>query len=274
MAYSKEVLAALQEKAKTIRRHIISMVTEAASGHPGGSLSAAEIITALYFAEMKIKPEDPAWPERDRFVLSKGHAAPVLYAALAERGYFPVEELKTLRKIDSRLQGHPARGKIPGIEFSTGSLGQGFSGAVGMALGGKLDRKDFRVYALLGDGELQEGQIWEAAMAAAHYQLDNLTAILDHNHFQIDGRIEDVLSPEPAGEKWRAFGWQTIVVDGHNFEELGQAFAQAKTTKGKPTIIIAETVKGKGVSFMEGQAGWHGKAPSREEAERALAELA
>ncbi|MGI6065834.1 MAG: transketolase [Bacillota bacterium] len=270
---NQDTVGMLTEKAREIRKDIISMLAEAGSGHPGGSLSAADILTVLYFYEMKIDPDNPHLPDRDRFVLSKGHAAPVLYAALAERGYFPKEELLTLRKIGSRLQGHPDMKKVPGVEISTGSLGQGLSAANGMALAGKLDEKSYRVYVLIGDGESQEGQIWEAAMLAAHYKLDNLTAILDHNGLQIDGKISEVMSPEPLDEKWRAFGWHVEVIDGHNMEEIAAALAKAKTVKGKPTMIIAETVKGKGVSFMEDAAGWHGVAPKPEEAEKALAEL-
>ncbi|WP_031514036.1 transketolase [Desulfofalx alkaliphila] len=270
----KKMTVQLEDKAKAIRRHIVTMLGEAGSGHPGGSLSAADLVAALYFKVMRVDPEDPQNPDRDRFVLSKGHGAPVLYAALAERGFFPVEDLKTLRKLGSKLQGHPDMRKVPGVDMSTGSLGQGLSVANGMALAGKLDKKDFRVYVLLGDGEIQEGQIWEAAMAAAHYKLDNLTAFLDHNKMQIDGNIEEVMSPEPVADKWRAFGWHVIEIDGHNMEQILNAIEEAKKTAGKPTIIVAKTVKGKGVSFMEDQVGWHGKAPSPEQVEEALKELA
>ncbi|MDN5363281.1 MAG: transketolase [Eubacteriales bacterium] len=263
----------LVEKARRIRCHIIRMVGEAASGHPGGSLSAVEILTALYFREMRVKPEDPTWPERDRFVLCKGHASPLLYAVLAERGFFPVEELKTFRRINSRLQGHPDMRKVPGVEMSTGSLGQGLSVANGMALAARLDGLDYRVYALLGDGEIQEGQVWEAAMAAAHYRLDNLVAFLDHNGLQIDGRIQDVMSPEPVEEKWRAFGWHVLRIDGHDYGAIFAALAEARQTKGRPTMIIADTVKGKGVSFMENDPSWHGLPPTREQMAKALAEL-
>lgn len=266
--------AQLSDKAKQIRRHIIEMITEAKSGHPGGSLSAVEIVTALYFKEMKIDPANPTWSERDRFVLSKGHAAPVLYAALAERGFFPTEELLTLRKINSRLQGHPDMKKVPGVDMSTGSLGQGISTAVGMALAGQLDQKNYRVYVLLGDGESQEGQVWEAAMAAGHYHLDNLTVFLDYNGLQIDGPCETVMTVEPEADRFRAFGWHVLEIDGHSFPEILAAIEEAKGTKGKPTLIVAKTVKGKGVSFMENQVGWHGNPPSREQAEQALAELA
>jgi len=263
----------LKSMAKQLRIDIIEMLTESKSGHPGGSLSACEILTALYFKEMNIDPKNPDWEDRDRFVLSKGHGAPVLYAALAEKGYFPKEELMHLRKIDSMLQGHPDMKGTKGVDMSTGSLGQGIAAANGMALAGKLDNKDYRVYALIGDGECQEGIVWEAAMFAAHYKLDNLTVFLDHNGLQIDGRNEDVMNIEPIDEKFKAFGWNVINIDGHNFEEIISAIEEAKNTSGKPTMIIANTVKGKGVSFMEDQAGWHGKAPSKEEAEQALKEL-
>ncbi len=259
--------------ARRLRRHIISMVGAAGSGHPGGSLSAVEIVVSLYFGVMRLDPERPDWPQRDRFVLSKGHAAPVLYAALAERGYFPVEKLNTLRQLGSPLQGHPDRKALPGVEVSTGSLGHGLTVANGMALAARLDKADYRVYVLLGDGELQEGMVWEGAMAAAHYKLDNLTAIIDHNHLQIDGAVEEVMSPEPLAEKFRAFGWETRTIDGHDFSQIMAALQWARQVQGKPAVIIAETVKGKGVSFMENQAGWHGKAPKAEEVERALAEL-
>jgi transketolase len=263
----------LKEKAKLVRQDIIRMLYHAGSGHPGGSLSCADIMTALYFSEMNIDPEKPDMAGRDRFVLSKGHAAPAQYAAMAERGYFPVEELNTLRKMGSRLQGHPSMHKLPGIEISTGSLGQGISAAVGMAIAGKLDESSARVYTILGDGEIQEGMVWEAAMAAAHYKLDNLCAVLDNNGLQIDGRNDDVMTVQPLDEKFRAFGWNVICIDGHDMEQILDAFAKAREFKGKPTIIIAKTVKGKGVSFMEDQAGWHGKAPNLEQAEQAMAEL-
>lgn len=263
----------LQEKAKIIRRHIITMVGAAGSGHPGGSLSAADIVTYLYFKELKIDPENPQWPDRDRFVLSKGHGAPVLYAALAERGFFPVAELVNLRKIGSPLQGHPDMRRVPGVEMSTGSLGTGFSTALGMALGTRLDQRKSRIYVLLGDGEVQEGQVWEAAMAAAHYKLDNLTAILDYNGLQIDGAVSEVMSVEPLADKWRAFGWEVLETDGHDFIGISEAIEQAKKIKGRPTIIIAKTIKGKGVSFMENEADWHGSAPNQEQVEQALKEL-
>ena len=262
-----------QEIASRVRVDIVKAVHSAGSGHPGGSLSAADIVTALYFKEMNIDPANPKMEGRDKFVLSKGHAAPVQYAALAERGYFPVEDLLTLRKMGSKLQGHPNRDKVPGIEMSTGSLGQGFSVCVGMALANKMDNDPGRIYALLGDGELQEGLIWEAAMAAGHYKLDNLVAIVDWNGLQIDGNNDDVITVKPIDEKFEAFGFNVIVIDGHNFEEIFAAFDAARACKGKPTAIIAKTHKGQGVSFMEDQAGWHGKAPNEEEAKQATAEL-
>jgi len=263
----------LKRIANTLRQDIISMLVTSKSGHPGGSLSAAEILATLFFREMRVKPEDPRWADRDRFILSKGHAAPVLYAALAEKGYFPKEELQGLRQTGRMLQGHPDMKKTPGVDMSTGSLGQGLSAANGMALAGKLDGKDYRVFALLGDGEMAEGQIWEAAMAAAHYKLDNVTAVLDFNGLQIDGTTDSVMCSTPLTDKWRAFCWHVIEVDGHDVDALIGAFAEAKQVKGKPTIIIAKTVKGKGVSFMEDQAGWHGNAPSAEQGEQALKEL-
>ncbi len=255
----------IDRRVKAVRRHIVAMITEAKSGHPGGSLSAADILVTLYFAELNVDPRNPAAPGRDRFVLSKGHAAPVLYATLAEKGFFPIDELMTLRKLGSRMQGHPDMKGIPGVDMSTGSLGQGLSAANGMALAGCLDGRDYRVYALLGDGELEEGQVWEAAMFASHYKLDNLTAIVDNNGLQIDGAISEVLSPLPIPDKWRAFGWNVIVVDGHDPNAIYQAVQTAKTVKGKPTAIIARTIKGKGVSCMENVAEWHGKAPTAEE---------
>jgi transketolase len=263
----------LQKIAQTVRQHIIRQTYNAGSGHPGGSLSAADLLTALYFSEMNIDPKDPAMKGRDRFVLSKGHAAPALYACLAERGFFPVEDLVTLRKMGSKLQGHPSMVLLPGVEMSTGSLGQGISAATGMALAGKLDGDPGRVYALLGDGELQEGMVWEAAMAAGHYKLDNLCAIVDHNGLQIDGRNEDVMNVMPIAEKFAVFGWNVLEIGGHDFEQILDAFDMAKKCKGMPTVIVAETVKGKGVSFMENQAGWHGKAPNEEQAKQAMEEL-
>ena len=266
-------LSLVQQKAKKIRQHIVKMVGAAGSGHPGGSLSAADILAYLYFKELNVDPNNPQMADRDRFVLSKGHAAPVLYGALAEKGFFPIEDLAGLRKINSYLQGHPDMKKTPGVEMSTGSLGTGFSTSIGMALAAKLDKKDYRIYVMLGDGEVQEGQVWEAAMAASHYKLDNLVAILDYNGLQIDGDITEVLSPEPLNDKWRAFGWEVLEIDGHNLEEIDQAYTKAKTIQGKPVMILAKTIKGKGVSFMENEAGWHGTAPKPEEVARALAEL-
>ena len=263
----------LEETACQIRINIINMLEESQSGHPGGSLSLAEIMSVLYFKEMKIDPSNPRWEDRDRFVLSKGHGAPVLYAALAERGFFPKEELNNLRKINSMLQGHPDMKGTPGVDMTTGSLGQGLSAANGMALAGKIDKKDFRVYSIIGDGECQEGLIWEAAMLAAHYKLDNLTVFLDHNGLQIDGKNKDIMNIEPIDDKFKSFGWNVLKIDGHSIDEIIEAIDEAKKTKGQPTIIIADTFKGKGVSFMENQAGWHGKAPSAEEACKALEEL-
>ncbi|MBR3402244.1 MAG: transketolase [Parasporobacterium sp.] len=260
--------------ANEIRKGIVTAVHSAGAGHPGGSLSSADILTFLYFEEMnRIDPKDPHNPERDRFVLSKGHAAPVLYATLAEKGFFPKEDLLTLRKIDSYLQGHPDMNKVPGVDMSTGSLGQGFSTAVGMALAGKMDQKDYRVYALLGDGEIQEGQIWEASMFAGHRKLDNLVAILDYNGLQIDGKTSDVCDPNPVDKKFEAFNFHVIYADAHDFDSLRAAFEEARKTKGMPSAIIAKSTKGKGVSFMENNAGWHGKAPNDEEYKQAMAEL-
>jgi len=259
--------------ARKLRRHIISMTGKAGSGHPGGSLSAVEIVTALYFGLLRHNPKDPRWPDRDRFILSKGHAAPLLYAALAECGYFPVEELATLRQLDSRLQGHADRTATPGVEMSAGALGQGLSFAVGVALAGRLNLQEYRVYVLLGDGECDEGQVWEAAMAAAHFKLANLVAIVDNNGQQIDGWNRDVMNLDPFNEKWRAFGWRVIEVDGHDLAQLIGAFDQAKLIKGQPVVIIAHTVKGKGVSFMENNPDFHGKAPTADEVAIALKEL-
>lgn len=270
----EEKICELADKTKAIRRNIVSMIHAAQSGHPGGSLSAAEILASLYFGIMRVDPQNPQWEERDRFVLCKGHAAPVLYATLAERGFFPVEELSTLRRINSRLQGHPDMKGIPGVDMSTGSLGQGLSSANGMALAAKLDGKAWRVYALMGDGEQQEGQVWEAAMAAAHYKLDNVTAFVDFNGLQIDGCIDKVMSPLPLVDKWKAFGWHVISIDGHDVAAIIRAVAEAKETKGKPTVIIANTIKGKGVCAMENIADWHGKAPNQAELDTALKELA
>ena len=263
----------LEEKAKEIRKGIIEAVYSGKSGHPGGSLSIADIMTVLYFKELNINPENPKDKNRDRLVLSKGHCAPALYSALANRGYFEVEELKSLRKIESRLQGHPDMNKIPGVDMTTGSLGQGLSAANGMAIAGKLDNKDYRVYCILGDGEIEEGQIWESAMASSKYQLDNLCVIVDNNNLQIDGSIEEVMSSYPIDEKFKSFGFQVINIDGHNIQEIIDAFDVAKNVKDKPTCIIAKTIKGKGVSFMENQVGWHGKAPNEEEYIQAMEEL-
>lgn len=263
----------LQRMANEVRKGIVTAVYEAHSGHPGGSLSAADIFTYLYFEEMNIDPEDPGREDRDRFVLSKGHTAPGLYSALAHRGYFPVEDLSTLRHLGSYLQGHPCMQETPGVDMSSGSLGQGISAAMGMALAAKMDRKDYRVYTLLGDGELQEGQVWEAAMFAGHRKLDNLTVIVDNNGLQIDGSVEDVCSPYPIDRKFRAFHFHVICIDGNDMDALRRAFMEARETKGMPTAIICRTVKGKGVSFMEYAAGWHGKAPNDEEYKLAMEEL-
>ena len=255
------------------RKHAITGIFNAASGHPGGSLSIADILSVLYFEEMNINPENPKDPDRDRFVLSKGHCAPVLYGILAERGYFPVEKCAELRKIDSNMQGHPDMKGIPGVDMSTGSLGQGISAANGMALSAKLDNKDFRVYTILGDGEIEEGQVWEAAMFAAHYKLDNLTAFVDNNGLQIDGDIAEVMNSYPIDEKFKAFNWHVITIDAHDYDQIRSAIAEAKSVKGKPTVIIAKSIKGKGVSFMENQAAWHGNAPKADQYEQAIAEL-
>lgn len=264
----------LQKMANEVRKGIVTGVHAAKAGHPGGSLSAADLFTYLYFEEMNVDPKNPQDPDRDRFVLSKGHTAPGLYATLAHKGYFPVEDLVTLRHIGSHLQGHPCMQHTPGLDMSSGSLGQGISAAVGMALSAKLRNKSYRVYTLLGDGEIQEGQVWEAAMFAGFHKLDNLVLIVDNNGLQIDGKIEDVCSPYPIDEKFRAFNFHVIdVADGNDMEQLRQAFAEARSTKGMPTAIIAHTVKGKGVSFMEDQAGWHGKAPNDEEYQIAMADL-
>ncbi len=263
----------LMATACKVRMGIIEGTYGAKAGHPGGSLSATEAFTYLYFKEMNVDPKNPKWADRDRFVLSKGHTAPGLYAALAHKGFFPVEDLPTLRHIGSYLQGHPNMNETPGVDMSTGSLGQGISAAAGMALAAKYQGKDCRVYTLLGDGEIQEGQVWEACMFAAHYKLDNFCAIIDNNGLQIDGAVADVMSPYPIDEKLKAFGFEVTVVDGHDFEQLEAAFAQARATKGKPFAIIMKTVKGKGVSFMENNAGWHGKAPNDEEYAQAMAEL-
>ena len=263
----------LQKTANEVRKGIVTAVHSAKAGHPGGSLSAADLFTYLYFEEMNIDPKDPKKADRDRFVLSKGHTAPGLYSTLANRGYFPVEDLKTLRHLGSYLQGHPDMKHIPGVDMSSGSLGQGISAAVGMALAAKMDQADYRVYTLLGDGEIQEGQVWEAAMFAGHRKLDNLVVIVDNNGLQIDGKIEDVCSPYPIDKKFEAFNFHVINADGNDFDQLDAAFKEAKATKGMPTAIVMKTVKGKGVSYMENSAGWHGKAPNDEEYEIAMADL-
>lgn len=263
----------LEKTANEVRKGIVTAVHSAKSGHPGGSLSAADIYTYLYFKEMNIDPKDPRKPDRDRFVLSKGHTAPGYYSTLAHRGFFPVEDLTTLRHTGSYLQGHPNMNEIPGVDMSSGSLGQGISAAVGMALSAKLSNESYRVYTLLGDGELQEGQVWEAAMFAGHRQLDNLVVIVDNNGLQIDGNIADVCSPYPIDKKFEAFNFNVINIAGHDFEQIEAAFTQARQTKGKPTVIIAKTVKGKGVSFMENNAGWHGKAPNDDEYAIAMKDL-
>ena len=270
--HDENLIKEIKRKALEIRKWVIESVYRAGSGHPGGSLSIADIIACLYFHEMRHNPKDPKWPDRDRLVLSKGHAAPALYAALALAGYFPVEELKNLRKIGHFLQGHPCMKKVPGVDMSTGSLGHGLSVAVGMAIAGKLDGKDYRVFAILGDGEVQEGEIWEAANTASHYKLDNLIAILDRNKLQIDGPTEEVMHIEPLPWRWQAFGWDVVEIDGHNVEEILDTFHEIKLNE-KPTIIIAHTIKGKGVSFMEGTLSFHGKPPSEEQYLRAMSEL-
>ena len=271
MENSKEL--SLKRLANNVRLGIIEGVYNAASGHPGGSLSIADIITYLYFEEMNIDPKDPKMESRDRFVLSKGHTAPALYSVLAERGFFDKEELKTLRKTTSRLQGHPDMKGTPGVDMSTGSLGLGISAACGMALSAKVYGKDYRVYSILGDGETEEGQVWEAAMFAAHYKLDNLVAIVDWNGLQIDGPIAEVMNPAPHAEKYAAFGWHVISIDAHDFNQIEAAFKEARTVKGKPTVIIATSVKGKGVSYMENQCGWHGQAPKEDQYKIAVDEL-
>ena len=265
----------LENIARRLRRHALRSIAQANSGHPGGSLSAAEIVTALYFGGvLKHDPDRPDWPDRDRFILSKGHGAPILYAALAERGYFPVDELPTLRQVNSRLQGHPVQGITPGVEASTGSLGQGLSIGIGHAIAGRLDGKLYRTWVVLGDGECQEGQVWEAAMAAPNYELDTLTAIVDFNRYQLDGAVEDIQSLEPFADKWRAFGWNVLEIDGHDMTAVLDAMHQAMQHRDSPTCIIATTVKGKGVSFMEHNNEFHGKAPSKEQLEVALTQLA
>jgi transketolase len=268
-----EVIAELEAMARNIRQDIIEMIYAVQSGHPGGSLSATDIVTALYFHFMRVDPANPNWEQRDRFVLSKGHACPVWYSALAEKGFFPKEELLTLRKINSRLQGHPVMGKPPGIDITTGSLGQGLSLGVGMAMGLELDGGDARVYVLISDGELNEGQVWEAALAAAKFNLDNLIVILDYNNLQLDGWCNDVMPIEPIADKWRAFNWEVFEMDGHNMGEIIQTIKIAQSIKSRPSIIIAHTIKGKGVSYMENKCEWHGKPPNDEQYEQAIREL-
>ena len=268
----KSKLQALAVNATKARLYAVQMVHDAASGHPGGSLSCLDVLTTLYFDVMKVDPKNPQDPDRDRFVMSKGHCSPAMYPVLALRGFFPVERLKEFRRIDAHMSGHVEM-HVPGVDMSTGSLGQGISTAVGMALGGKLNKKDYRVYAILGDGELAEGQVWEAMMAAAKYKLDNLCACVDVNGLQIDGRTADVMPTEPLDKKFEAFGWHVIKIDGHNYEEIEKAYQEAAATKGQPTMILAKTIKGKGVSFMEDDAGWHGKAPNDEQMAQAKAEL-
>ena len=263
----------LKLRAKEIRKDIVEEVYSANSGHPGGSLSIADIMAVLYFNELRIDEKNPRWEDRDRLVLSKGHCSPALYAALAERGYFEKEKLKSFRKLDSNLQGHPDLNKVPGVDMTSGSLGQGLSSANGMAIAGKMDSKNYRVYVILGDGEIEEGQIWEAAMTANKYKLDNLCVIVDNNNLQIDGTIEEVMSSYPIDKKFESFGFHVINIDGHNYEEILNAFNEAKNIKGKPTCIVAKTIKGKGVSFMEDRAEWHGKAPSVEQYAKAMEDL-
>ena len=263
----------LEKMAVIIRCDIIDMICTAAAGHPGGSLSAADVVTALYFRVMRIDPERPDWPDRDRFILSKGHACPVWYAALAERGYFDKSHLKTLRQMGSILQGHPDMLKTPGIDMTAGSLGHGLPAGLGMALSGKLQQKDYQVFVIIGDGESQEGSIWEASMAAPNFKLDNLTAILDYNHLQNDYSVDDIMPIHPVVDKWRAFGWHVIDIDGHNMSQVVAALEEAKSHTGVPTMIVANTVKGKGVSYMENVCEWHGKAPCQEEADQAIEEL-
>jgi transketolase len=266
-------IAGLQDKAHLLRQDIVRMIGAAGSGHPGGSLSAIDILTALYFNVMRHDPARPQWPDRDRFVLSKGHGAPALYSVLARAGYFSPHLLPTLRKLDSPLQGHPEMGKLPGVEASTGSLGQGLSIGAGMALAARIDRKDYRVYVMIGDGEIDEGQVWEAALSSPYYRLDNLTAIIDYNGQQLDGWVKDIMELEPLKEKWHSFGWHVIEIIGHDFQQILKAFDEAKSVSGKPSVVIAKTVKGKGVSFMENNLEFHGMAPNAEQLEKALQEL-
>lgn len=273
MGFDRSLIEALEERAQQLRVHVVRMTHAAGSGHPGGSLSATDVVAALYFHVLRVDPENPAWPDRDRFVLSKGHAAPVLYAALAERGFFPPSDLLTLRKLGSHLQGHPEYGTTPGVEACAGAEGHGLSIGVGMALAARLDGRDYRTYVMVGDGENDVGETWEAAMTAAHFRLDNLTAIVDRNGIQQEGRTEEIMSLEPLTDKWRAFGWHVIELDGHDVEAILGGIEEAKGTRGRPTVLIAHTVKGKGVSYMEHNVRFHGVAPTDEELEQALAEL-
>lgn len=273
MSQSVEKVKELQQIARDLRRDVIYMVSKAKSGHVGGSLSAAEIVTALYFSEMRVAPEQPRWPDRDRFVMSKGHCCPILYAALCRKGYFGREVLDTLREVHSPLQGHPDMRKTPGLDMSSGSLGNGLSIGLGMALASRANEKDYRVYVLMGDGEQEEGAIWEAAMAASHMKVDNLVGIVDCNKLQLIGRVEDVMNIAPLAEKWRAFGWNVLEINGNDMEAVLDALDKVRDVKGKPSVILADTVKGKGVSFMENQVQWHSKAPNEEEAARAIREL-
>lgn len=266
-------IKSMEERAKVIRRHVIRMLAKAGSGHPGSSLSTVDLLVTLFYNKSRHNPQKPAWPDRDRFIMSKGHGCPALYAVLAEMGYFGIDKLDTLRQFGSILQGHPCMKTTPGIEISGGSLGQGLSVGLGIALAAKLDKKDYRTYVMLGDGEIEEGQVWEAAMAASHYKADNLCAIIDQNGLQIDGFIHEIMSSYPIPDKWRGFGWHVIEINGHDFKAILSAYDEAEKIKGRPTVIVAKTIKGKGVSFMENQVDWHGKVPTKEEAERALAEL-
>ncbi len=270
--YTDKQIKELEDKAKKIRRLIIQMLAKAGSGHPGGSLSSTDLVTALFFSVLKHNPKDPSWPDRDRFHMSKGHCCPLWYAVLSELGYFPQEKIFTLRQLGSMLQGHPDR-RTPGVEVASGSLGQGLSVCLGISLASRIDKRDYRVYCLMGDGETQEGNIWEAAMAISHYKCDNICAILDYNGYQIDGKTNEVMNLEPVTDKWKAFGWHTIEINGHNMKEILQAYQEAKETLGRPSIIIAHTIKGKGVSFMENVVDFHGRTPTKEEAEIALKEL-
>ena len=272
--HTEQLILDLEKRARAIRRAVVTMVHRAGSGHPGGSLSATDFLAALYFHQLRIDPTQPQWPERDRFILSKGHAAPALYAALAMRGFFPESELATLRQLDSRLQGHPDRNKTPGVEMTAGALGHGVSIGAGLALAARLNGAGHRTYVLLGDGEIQAGVVWEGAMTAAKYRLDNLTAILDLNGVQLDGMVADIMPLDPVVEKWRAFGWHVLEIDGHNMRQILEALDEVPKIHARPTIILAHTIKGKGVSFMENKNAWHGKAPSPEQYEQAMAELA